>query len=347
MQTHKIRWTQRTWNPIIGCSPISPGCANCYAQRQAARLAHMPQTADRYAGLVDDRGHWTGETRLVESALTQPHTWTKPTVVFVGSMTDLFHENTPFADIDRVLQTIYVCMEHRFILLTKRPHIMMQCLERWHILPANVIFGFTAEDQQRFDARWYWLGDLPEACTIMVSHEPALGPITYPQDFLARGQNAWIVTGGESGPGARPMHPAWPRHDRDQAATAGIPFFFKQWGEWREAVNVIPSKSFCWVSIDGQFSNYGLAPDACMLRVGKKRAGHLLDNIDHHAVPSILDLPLPAKGRGMGGEVIRTCRVCGCTDDDCRQCIEKTGAPCYWVEDDLCSACREEAQHAL
>lgn len=95
----------------------------------------------------------------------------------------------------------------------------------------NLIIGFTAESQAEFDARWEYARQIPAAC-IMVSHEPALGPITYPADFLARGSRAWIVTGGESGKGARPMHPDWARWDRDQAVGAGVPFFFKQWGEW-------------------------------------------------------------------------------------------------------------------
>lgn len=120
----KIEWADATWNPIVGCSKISPGCANCYAERMARRLARIPNTRDIYFPLLDDRDRWNGATILNKNVLIQPFRWRKPRRIFVGSMTDLFYESTPDAWLDPVFDTMHANDHHTFLVLTKRPHRM-------------------------------------------------------------------------------------------------------------------------------------------------------------------------------------------------------------------------------
>ena len=199
-----IEWADESWNPIVGCSVVSPGCTNCYAMRQAGtRLAHL----DAYQGLTAPSKAgpvWTGAVRRVESALVKPLHWRKPRRVFVNSMGDLFHEAVPDAWIDRVFAVMALCPAHQFIVLTKRPErmrayfddprtreravykqILKISLPRnlgrptigWWPLP-NVILGVSAEDQARADQRVPVLLDTPAALRC-VSYEPALGPVDY------------------------------------------------------------------------------------------------------------------------------------------------------------------------
>jgi len=323
--TH-IEWTEATWNPITGCSLASPGCTNCYAMQLAGtRLAHIPSraglTQPSKAGPV-----WTGEVRFNEEWLDQPLRWTKPRMIFVCAHGDLFHESVPDDWIDRIFAVMALCPQHTFQVLTKRSARMRHYFGRpdrecevaaeayslderveggalqWPL--PNVWLGVSVEDQQRADERIPDLLATPAAIR-WISAEPLLGPVDL---CRVRGNLApiagyiplestdhkpvgldWVVVGGESGPGARPMHPDWARSLRDQCAAAGVPFFFKQWGEW-----------FPYGEIDGgghpnsadrgenpglwhvwQDDNFG----GFSVKIGKKRAGRMLDGVEHNGMP--------------------------------------------------------------
>lgn len=313
-----IEWTDATWNPITGCSVVSPGCTNCYAMRLAGtRLRHHPTriglTRDTKAGPV-----WTGDVRFNERVLTEPLRWTKTRRIFVGAHGDLFHENVPDEWIDRVFAVMALCPQHTFQVLTKRSARMRhyvgfmanrddlvaqaarmmgasegaarhaQALAR-SPLP-NVWLGVSAEDQPRADERIPDLLATPAAVR-WVSAEPLLGPIAFREiggpngngfnafdDGADEGVKAepildWIVVGGESGPHARPMHPQWARDIRDQCVAAGVPFFFKQWGEFLSGAQ--------WLSDDVPAEDRN-----ALYRVGKRQAGRMLDGVTHDAMPA-------------------------------------------------------------
>lgn len=263
----KIEWTDETWNPVSGCTWNSPGCDNCYAAPMTRRLEAMGQ-AD-YAGLTT-RKHFNGQVRTLEHKLSIPLRWKKPRMVFVNSMSDLFHPDVPFEFVDRVFAVMALSRQHTFQVLTKRPERMAEYLAshdvglRWGLLVhklnrgampvsgseavdwtrnglPNVWIGTSVEDQQRADERIPHLLECPAAVRFL-SCEPLLGPV----DAHAAGWNGhnfdpdfaveidWVIAGGESGPNARPMHPDWVRSLRDQCVAAGVPFFFKQWGAWQD-----------------------------------------------------------------------------------------------------------------
>ena len=306
-----IGWCDETINPVIGCSKVSPGCKNCYAERMAARLALMPQTAERYAGITD-RGKWTGETEFVESELAKPLSWKKPRRIFVGSMTDIFHESVLDEWIDAVFGLMSLCGQHTFMILTKRPERMKEWVTTHNVgvcqigllcetdidvssktetgrlrkhddsavndwpLP-NVWLGVTAENQEEADKRIPLLLQTP-AAKRFVSVEPMLGEIDLAKylpsqnrvqsTIFSAEKNGtvpilldWVICGGESGPGARPVHPGWVRGLRDQCQGAGVPFFFKSWGEF------------------SPFTYNGVK------RVGKAKAGHLPDGVEWRQFP--------------------------------------------------------------
>lgn len=208
-----IEWTDATWNPVTGCTKVSPGCRNCYAERMAARLRAMGQPNYR-------RGF---EVSIHPHILRLPLTWRRPRNVFVNSMGDLFHDEVPEAFVRRVFETIDAAPWHRFQVLTKRAGRLRHLAPRlpW---PANVWMGVTvecAEVRGRIDD----LRTVPAAVRFL-SAEPLLGPLP----DLDLGGIHWVIAGGESGPGARPMDPEWTRDLRDQCIAAGVSFFFKQWG---------------------------------------------------------------------------------------------------------------------
>lgn len=313
-----IEWTERTWNPTVGCSVLSPGCRKCYAMTMARRLELMGQA---------------------------PTTW------FVNSMSDLFHEEVPDEWIDRVFAVMALSSQHTFQVLTKRAERMqkymlgldlpyrvvcaaenvspgdLQDAQRFQIessdddrgaegTPArwplpNVWLGVSAEDQQRANERIPHLLATPAAVRF-VSAEPLLGSIDFrrlcPDDSFRRsgvaldaligdtvdattgqpprdGRRAcqpidWIIVGGESGQGARPMHPDWARQIRDQCAAAGVPFFMKQWGEFVSVSEVA-----------GPGAHFTFPDGATVRRVGKARAGRLLDSVEHNGMPVISPSP--------------------------------------------------------
>lgn len=208
-----IEWTEATWNPLTGCSKISTGCKHCYAERLALRLKAMgnPHYSNGF------------ELTLHEEALTLPLIWRKPQMIFVNSMSDLFHERVPLAFIKRVFATMQDAHWHRFQVLTKRSSRLAE-LSRLLPWPSNVWMGVTVEDSSA-KVRIDHLRCTP-ARVKFLSVEPLLGPLGRTD---LEGID-WVIVGGESGPGARPMNPEWVANIRDQCANGGVPFFFKQWG---------------------------------------------------------------------------------------------------------------------
>lgn len=275
MAKTRIEWATDVWNPIAGCSIVSAGCKNCYAMRIAKRLEAMGQA--KYAGLTHEvNGHtvWTGKTNLDHGALIAPPSWKKPDRrVFVNSMSDLFHESVPESFIHLVFNVMRVWDKTTFMVLTKRPERMLDVVRSlswrsampgewgWHayrgepgsrVLP-NVWLGVSVEDQRAADERIPLLLQTPAAVRFL-SCEPLLGPVELARWFTEveynnhyRGGSPihWVIAGGESGPGARPMHPDWARSLRDQCVSADVPFFFKQWGSYRPTV-VTPTGPEIW-----------------------------------------------------------------------------------------------------
>lgn len=219
-----IEWTDATWNPVAGCSIISPGCTNCYAMRMAARLHAMGQP--KYSDLTRKSGRryiWTGRVRLDWSSLDVPRGWRRGRRIFVNSMSDLFHEDVPFEFIEAVFNVMKETPQHTYQVLTKRAERLAELSGElpW---PKNVWMGVSVESEE-FTSRIDFLRQSP-AKVRFLSLEPLLGPMP---SLDLRDIN-WIIVGGESGPGARPMEPAWVRNLRDQSLASGIPFHFKQWG---------------------------------------------------------------------------------------------------------------------
>lgn len=351
--TH-IEWTDATWNPVTGCSVVSPGCTNCYAMKLAGgRLRHHPSrkglTRNSKAGPV-----WTGEVRFNEAELLKPLSWKRPRKIFACAHGDLFHPDVPDAWIDQVFAVAALCPHHVVQVLTKRSARMREYMSKaagriadaiialrrqrgddgvvvplphvapgapWWPLP-NVWLGVSAEDQERADERLPDLLATPAAVRFL-SAEPLLGPIDLtaawhtenalssecwgqcgwcpaghpplhncqngrPSLYEGRFQSGldWVIVGGESGPGARPMHPDWARLIRDACADAGVAFHFKQHGAWKglEAGDgewPTDSGSFIRLTFEGERAADGWP----MQRVGKKFAGRVLDGVTHDAFP--------------------------------------------------------------
>lgn len=340
--TTKIEWCVSpdggpgfTWNPVIGCSHCSPGCDHCFAERMANRLASMEFTKEFeskdqgalavYRQVVEF-GKWNGRTAFVESALDIPLRRRKPTTYFVGSMTDLFHENTPDEWRDRVFAVMALCPQHRFIVVTKRAQEMKRYflpaddlfLGRWPRM-MNLLCGeceptlfplpnlmpmVTVCTQAEADEKIPPLLDMHAACR-GVSIEPMLGHVDL-QYARFNGADSlqsieglhWVICGGETGPGARPMHPDSVRSLRDQCKAAGVPFFLKSWGEWipKSQWNKPLPRNVQWgtMNINGEFfaettpwnghDDDGNG-ETIVYRVGRKRSGHLLDGVEHREIP--------------------------------------------------------------
>jgi protein gp37 len=212
-QTSTIEWTEATWNPVTGCNKISPGCKFCYAERMAYRLQAMGQERYRNAFKVT----------LQPDALEIPLRWRTPRVIFVNSMSDLFHKEVPPEYIRQVFAVMEQSPQHTFQVLTKRPEraAELSCELPW---PANVWMGTSIETVD-YVWRARELKRVPARIRFL-SVEPLLGPIPR---LPLKGIH-WVIVGGESGPGARPMKAEWARQIRDQCVARGVPFFFKQWG---------------------------------------------------------------------------------------------------------------------
>lgn len=275
MGTTSIEWTRgddgafgKTWNPIRGCSRVSEGCRNCYAEKVAKRFSGLGLP---YAGLVDKHGRWNGRVTLVEEHLQDPLRWKKPRRIFVNSMSDLFHESVPVEVIGKIFSIMAAARQHTFQILTKRPRRMREILslaspirEKWgrdvwcEVHPVNlhpnVWLGVSVEDQKTADERIPLLLQTP-AAKRFISYEPALGPVEFrchvcngtgyygnhgpgirgnseymPCDVCQRRKLDWVIVGGESGPGARPFDIQWARQVIRECNEAGVSCFVKQLG---------------------------------------------------------------------------------------------------------------------
>jgi protein gp37 len=320
-----IEWTDSTWNPIRGCTRVSEGCRNCYAESVAYRFSGAGQPFEGLAVLKNAHPSWTGKIQFVEKHLLDPLKWKAPSRIFVNSMSDLFHENVTDEMRDRIFAVMALCPQHTFQVLTKRPERMLAYLrgmntnadavvravkachfasEALQTLPSaaqfdaiesiprglpNVWLGVSVENQAAADERIPLLLRTPAAVRF-ISAEPLLGPVDLmrlrgsvnvgghidlcvdalngrygpawhgrnslqPHDLTkvtGAGKLGWVICGGESGPGARPMHPDWARSLRDQCTAAGVPFFFKQWGEW------LPFNQALGAQRDLRYSAHGL-----------------------------------------------------------------------------------------
>jgi len=226
-----IEWTEATWNPVTGCTKVSPGCAHCYAETFAERFRGVP-------GHPYEVGF---DLTLRPERLSQPLDWKNPKLVFVNSMSDIFHEDVPFTFIRQVFDVMRQAHQHTFQVLTKRSHRLADLAGQlpW---PQNVWMGVSVENQ-RWTTRIDDLRSVPAAVRFL-SCEPLLGPLALELTGID-----WVIAGGESGHRARPMRADWARQIRDQCREHGVAFFFKQWG----------------------------AHDERGIRVGKKSAGRLLD----------------------------------------------------------------------
>jgi protein gp37 len=224
MATSSIEWTEATWNPVVGCTILSPGCTNCYAMRMAARLEAMG--TKKYDGLTRKSGGraiWTGRVGLDRSALEMPAAWRKPRMVFVNSMSDLFQEAVPLAFITEIWKAMAAAPQHSFQILTKRAKRMAE-LSRSLPLLSNVWLGVSVESADYLDRLNHLRAT--RAAVRFVSLEPLLGSVAE----VNLTSIDWAIVGGESGPKARPMKEAWVREIRAACRKYGTAFFFKQWG---------------------------------------------------------------------------------------------------------------------
>lgn len=215
MRTTKIEWTDRTWNPITGCTKLSAGCAHCYAETMANRLKAMG--VEKYANGFTPTLH--------EDTLFEPMKWVKPHTIFVCSMSDLFHETVPFDFVNSVMETITRTPQHRYQILTKRADRMSEYFAD-NSIPINVWLGVTIE-APTLKPRMEYLRGL-NATIRFLSCEPLIDNL----GDLDLTNIDWVIVGGESGVQARPMKPEWVRSILSQANEQGVAFFFKQWGTW-------------------------------------------------------------------------------------------------------------------
>lgn len=300
--TTYIEWTDATWNPVTGCTRVSPGCVNCYIDWAPPFRVEGRHFTDRDGNRSHAIGATTG-VRLHPDRLDWPlrkRSW-RGKRVFVCSLADLFHDDVPDEYIARVFAVMALTPEVTYQVLTKRPARMRALLASgtfagmvWRDVDdpswplPNVWMGVTVEDQERADQRIPILLDTPAAVR-WLSCEPLLGPVnlgravgTYYGGDPREDESGidWVVVGGESGPGARPMHPDWARSLRDQCRDAGVPFLFKQWGDLvteEQAPEDITLPAVSWRHLGDD--------QPPVWRVGKKRAGRLLDGRTHDGYP--------------------------------------------------------------
>ncbi len=241
-----IEWTDATWNPVTGCNKISPGCKNCYAETFAERWRGIP-------GHPYEQGF---DLRLWPERVGLPLSWKEPRMIFVNSMSDLFHKDVPDDFIGKVFETMLKANQHTFQVLTKRPERMVEWTKKTfgnQKLPRHIWLGVSVENQD-YVWRIMYLQQTPAQIRFL-SVEPLLGPVVLKSSNL-KGIH-WVIVGGESGHRARPMNPDWARDIRNQCEKYGVAFFFKQWGAF---------------NAKGE-------------RVGKKAAGRVLDRRTWNEMP--------------------------------------------------------------
>ena len=213
---HKIEWTERTWNPTVGCSKVSEGCKNCYAETMAIRLQ-----------AIGVKGYDNGfQFSIVPSRLNEPLKRKKPTIYFVNSMSDLFHQDMPKDYLDKIFGVIENTPQHTYQILTKRADKMFAYFKNKQI-PTNVWLGVTVENKKQGLPRIDYLRQL-DATVLFLSMEPLLEDL----GKIDLKNIDWVIVGGESGPKARPMEKKWVINIKKQCEENGIAFFFKQWGTW-------------------------------------------------------------------------------------------------------------------
>lgn len=365
-ETSSIEWTDATWNPITGCTLVSEGCRHCYAARLAAtRMREHPSRKGLARLNAAGEAKFTGEVRFNADWLDQPLRWRRPRRIFVCAHGDLFHESVPWNWIGQVFEVMRDAPRHTFQVLTKRPERAREWMERcargagvatwlsdWPL--PNVWLGTSVEDQATADARIPHLLATP-AAERFVSAEPLLGPVDLTGHLWGRAEPcpgcprdaychcgplprhmlgeepdlSWVIVGGESGHGARPMHPAWARSLRDQCQEAGVPFLFKQWGDWKPLCEMTEAElGRCYRSnrpaklgedqtaLDDRYGRTEtvesvvmhrdgglhdrLGPGAwaantgamAMFRIGKKVAGRLLDGRTWDELPAPFSTPV-------------------------------------------------------
>lgn len=235
--TTEIAWTDATWNPVRGCSRVSPGCENCYAEKVAARFSGPGQPYHGLAVMGPHGARWTREVRLVPEHLEDPLRWRRPRRIFVNSMSDLFHESLAEHDIDLVFDVMEkpLAQDHVFQILTKRADRMRSYVtKRARPVVRNVWLGVSVEDQERAEERIPDLLQTPAAVRF-VSYEPALGAVEFAWPWLRYRESGltpldWIIVGGESGPDARPFDLRWARDVAQQCRETTTACFIKQLG---------------------------------------------------------------------------------------------------------------------
>ncbi len=278
-----IEWTDATWNPTTGCDKVSPGCDNCYALTMAKRLKAMGVANYQNDGNPRTSGPGFGLTEHPHM-LDQPKKWKKPRRIFVNSMSDLFHHEISLDFQVQVFNVMEETPRHTFQVLTKRPEIMRRRVAKIYeqlglTNPSSHIWLGTTIEHNDYVNRAHHLRLVPSVR--FLSLEPLLGPLP---DLDLSGID-WVIAGGESGHGARPMHPDWPRDLRDRCVDAGVPFHFKQWGNW-----VVPDQFDCsgfddveanerglTVFPDGRTSQFLSNDGERVWQVGKHTAGRMLD----------------------------------------------------------------------
>lgn len=311
-----ITWCDRSWNPLRGCSRISEGCRNCYAERTAARFSGEGQPYHGLASKTTDGPRWSGKVQLILGELDKPKRWSKPQTVFVNSMSDTFHPAAVETNATYwIVHAIVDAPKHVYLLLTKRALEMRDFMRRYpggcNLCTANcrpwqynhVWHGVSVENQQAADERIPLLLDTPCAHR-WLSMEPLIGPVHLKPEWLGPGKIEWIVVGGESGTDARPMHPLWARSLLKKCSAAGVKIHFKQWGEWRPIAPLYehpgePARADCddpgsgreiFLAHDGyEYQDHDGQPTCehtwVMTRSGKKSSGRQLDGKTYDWMP--------------------------------------------------------------
>lgn len=269
-----IDYGGEAWNVVIGCSNVSQGCRDCWALRMAKRMAAMGRK--EYQAVVDEDGNWNGQALFLPHKLEDPLKWKKPRTVLVSFMGDLFHSSVHIGYIQRIFDVMEKTPQHLYFVLTKRGANMAASLRNREPLQ-NVMLGGSVDNQESADQRRGMLDYLArKGWNTWVSFEPALEAVNWKDwDFLK-----WMVCGGESGARARVMPPSAVRGARDYCDLHNIPFYFKQWGEYA------PLSHMTWVTDKTTFKSQPVTVNGeVMVRVGKARAGHVLDGREWREMP--------------------------------------------------------------
>lgn len=297
----KINWTDETWNVVVGCTKCSPGCDNCYAERMARRQIGMgtAKYKDTINILEPPNFEWSGIVNCDEKSLDIPLHWRKPREIFVCSMSDLFHPKVPFEFIHKVFTITQKAYWHKYQILTKRAKRLLEfsqtCIK--HDKYGQAIQPSEGKYYHNYFA-WphenIWLGvtvctpDEKPKIDILRQIPAAVKFISFEPLFRDMGEINlegidWVIVGGESGPKARPMHPDWVRSIRDQCQATGVPFFFKQWGEWLSGTDKYALKINTY---QGYYpKRVTRIKNTTFYRVSKKKAGCLLDGREHNEYP--------------------------------------------------------------